>query len=290
MNWFDCLLAFKKVAEQQSFVGASRELSLMNSVVTKRIQWLEERLACTLLLRTTRKVILTDAGEFLLTKIMPLLDEWQDVHAQILDYQNQPRGEIAICLPPSLGAAAQFTHIFNQFLQAYPHLRLQVTTTHKPIDLIDAKIDILIAPEKYLLDPSSTIGIKLFDYNYQCFAAPSYIEQQAPLNKPQDLKDHNCILYRDDNQWEFSEEIFTVHGNFRADAGDSMIAACVSGTGIIYIPQIFVQKEIEQGLIKQVLTEYSTKKDRMMLFYVRREYKPRKQAIFIDFLRQKLKL
>lgn len=290
MNWFDCLLAFKKVAEQQSFIGAARELNTMNSVITKRIQWLEEKLSCSLFLRTTRKVILTDTGEHLFNKINPLLDEWQDIHAQITDYKDQPQGEITLCLPPNFGGIPRLANVLHQFLKEYPRLKLHITHTHQAIDLLNAKVDILIAPERYLLDQTSVVGVKLADFSYQCFAAPAYLKKQGEPKKPEDLKKHNCIIYHNSNQWEFSGQPQTLQGSLRADAADSLKLACVSGIGLIYIPPFFVADELKQGLIKPILNKFPGKKDRLMIFYPKHAYKPRKIALLLDYLRQHVKL
>ena len=141
MNWFDCLVTFKKVSEHQSFIGAAHDMGTKNSVITKRIQWLEKQLSCTLLLRTTRKVTVTDAGEHLLKQINPLLDEWRDIHLQLLDYQNQPHGEITVCSAPNINSLPGFSALSDRFLQEYPHLRLHLTSTHEPINLIAIKLN-----------------------------------------------------------------------------------------------------------------------------------------------------
>lgn len=286
MNWFDCLLAFANVVKQESFIGAARELSITNSAITKRIQWLEKKLACTLLLRTTRKVLPTDAGEYLLARINPLLEEWQNIHAQLLDYKSQPRGEISVALAPNLSGLPILMTAFEKFLQEQPNLRLQFSTIHKPVNLLNEKIDVLIATEKYLLDPFSTVGIKLLEFSYQCCATPAYIKKHGIPQTLADLKKHNCLIYRDNNQWEFAGNAHTVTGNLQADTADSLLLACTLGMGIIYMPDFMIQKELEQKIFKRVFTKLPTKKDTLMLFYTQHNYKPRKIELLINFLKK----
>ena len=285
MNWFDCLLTFKYVAELHSFAGAARELKTTTSVITKRIQWLEAKLATSLFLRTTRKVTVTDTGEYLLKKIHPLLEEWHDIHAQIIDFKEQPRGEIVICMPPNFGSVWSIAKILFAFTKAHPHLRLYIKYTYEPIDLISQKIDVLIATEKYVLDTATTTGTKLFDFSYQCFASPGYIKKHGEPKKIDDLKKHNCIVFHN-SPWEFAGKSHAVQGNLRADSADALISACVSDVGLIYIPPFFVEKELKQGLLKQVLTKHQSKNDKMMIYYPKHAYKPRKIALFVDFIRK----
>lgn len=289
MNWFDCLLTFEKIVEKHSFIGASRALGTTNSVVTKRIQWLETQLAATLLIRTTRKVTLTESGQFLLSRIEPLLREWQDVQNKLHDYNKQPSGNLAICLPPDISGLPLFVDISRQFLMATPNIRLQVSNTYQPISLIDKNVDILIATEKYLLEPEQTVGIELFKFSYYCYAAPGYLKKMGQLEAPEDLQRHNCLIYFQSNQWEFSNKLISVSGNFQGNSASCLIAACVQGMGLIYMPSFLVQPELKQGLIQRVLVPHFAKQDRLSAFYTKHLYKPRKISIFIDLLCSKFK-
>ena len=286
MNWFDCLQAFEKIAETQSFVGAARNLGIPNSVVTKRIQWLEAELQCTLLVRTTRKVTLSDAGEHLLKKIRPLLDEWHDVHLQLIDYQSQPKGEIKLSLAPGLIALPLFMHVIMKFNQLYPDLHLNITTRHEPLRISDSNIDVLIATEKYILDPGSVVGSKLFEFNYNCYASPAFIEKHGQPKNPDALKKFNCLIYGNDSQWEYSGKQVAVEGSFCADSGEALIAAGVSGLGLIYTPDFIVKNEIREKKLKPILSSYPGKKEKLMIFYLKREYKPRKIELLIQLFRE----
>lgn len=288
MNWFDCLDTFIKVAENQSFIGAARSLGTTNSVITKRIQWLEGELSRTLLIRTTRKVTLTDAGEHLLTQIKPLLNEWHEVHSQLLDFTKQPQGEISVCMPPLAVCAPLFMSTFTEFLHAYPSLRLHLTPSHEPISLVDKNIDVLIVNEKYVLEPSTTVGVKLAEFMYQCYASPSYIKEHGELKSLDDLKNHNCLLYRKENQWEFAGKKYTVSGNMRSDSGGALLNACLLGAGILYIPPFLVKQAVDDGLIKPLLKKEQCKKSILRIFYTKREYVPCKIRAFIKFLKNKI--
>jgi LysR family transcriptional regulator for bpeEF and oprC len=289
MNWFDCLQAYEKIAETHSFVGAARELQLPNSVVTKRIQWLEAELQSTLLVRTTRSVTLTDAGEHLLKKIKPLLAEWHDIRLQLVDYQSQPRGEIKLRLAPGLIGLSIMMDAIKNFSAAHPYLHLNITTTHEPVRIADTNIDVLIAIEKYILDPGETVGIKLFKFNYKCYAAPSFILTHGEPKNPAELVNYNCLVYNNDSLWEYSGKKIAVAGNFHADAGDALIAASIAGLGLIYIPDFIAKYAVDNKKLKPLLNAYPGKQDQLMLFYANHEYMPRKIELLIKSLRMALK-
>lgn len=286
MNWFDGLEAFAKVAATKSFMQAARELKTTNSAITKRIQWLENRLESTLFVRTTRKVTLTEVGERFLNRVQSLLNEWHDIQTRLIDEKRDPRGELVVCLPPNFSGLPKFVNLFLSFARAYPNLRLHIRSTAQPIHLINEKVDILIANEKYLIDPRETIGMKLFDFSYSCFCAKSYRKKYPNLKTPLDLKNHPCILYRNDHQWEFLNKSYVVHGVIHADSADVMIAMAKAGLGVIYIPAFMIEKEIQDKTLQPILEKYHGKKDSLWAFYTRHEYKPRKIELFLDFLRR----
>lgn len=283
MNWLDSLLTFQKLAKNQSFAETGRELNVNTSVVTKRIQWLEYQLKSTLFVRTTRKVTVTEAGEFLLQRITPLLEEWRDVKTQVLDLQKQPSGIITISAPPSLNSLPIFVEGFNEFTERYPKLSVVVQAKAHAINLLNSDVDILIGTEKYLLDPQDVVGVKLTVMKYQCFASPSYLKKHGTPKKIEDLHQHNCLIYNQ-HPWDFNGESHHFKGNLASDSGDFIRMACKLGIGIMYAPLLILKKEAERGELVPLLNKEVGRKTDLMLYYLKREYKPRKIQLFIDFL------
>ena len=286
MDWIESIRSFVETAETGSFSTAAKRLNIANSVHTKRIQWLEKKLACHLFYRTTRKVVLTEAGEFLLIKFRPLLNEWLDVYQQAVDYNSQPQGNIKIAFPPNIAHLSLFSKVINKTLRSFPKLSFNIITVDKPVYLLDENIDILIATEKYIVEPSTIVGIKLFDFQYKCIASPTYIANRGEINKPEDLEKHNCLIYHQDNKWLFSSTLYSVKGNLIADSGDTLLSACVQGLGLAYFPNFMIQDLISNNIIETILPKYSTKSDKLMIYYKKHEYKPRKISLLIEAFKQ----
>jgi DNA-binding transcriptional LysR family regulator len=289
MDWFNCLEAFDLVAKNQSFIRAARELAVPNSVVTKRIQWLEARLHSSLLIRTTRKVSLTEAGVNLHRMVHPLLCDWQDIHKQILDFNTEPQGEITVCLPPNLSNTAIFMEYFNHFLLKFPGIKLNITTTSEPVKLSDGDIDVLIATDKYVLDPGLTIGVRLFSFSYSCYVAPAFIEKYGLPESPADIKDYNCLIFNSDTQWEFENVKYAVSGKLRTDSGSTLISAGLNGAGLIYVPDFFVVRELEDGRLVK-LFGLGSGEEYLKIYYLKKNYLPRRVGLFVDLLREGLKV
>ena len=286
MNWLDGLLAFEKVANHKGFSRAARDLQLPTSIITKRIQWLEQQWGFSLFSRTTRQVVLTEAGEQVLHRITPLLEEWQAIQKEFIDYQSEPQGNLSICLPSHVSSIAFFVEAFRLFLLKYPKIHLKITSTAHPIDLIHAKVDVFIATEKYLLDPQNTIGLRLMPFSYQCYAAPDYLAAHGIPQNPGDLTQHNCLIFREDYHWELAGVLTPVSGNYQSDSGDSLINTCIAGCGLSFVPSFMVQQHVSEQRLHRVLDAHASKCDWLTLFYVKHRYKPKKITLFNDFMCQ----
>jgi len=289
MNWVELLEAFEKTAKNFSFARAAREIGVNTPAVSKRIQQLENALKTTLFVRTTRKVILTEEGKLLLSRITPLLHEWQDIHQQLLDYQTQPQGILTVYAPSVINSAPVFVRLFNKFLQLHPKMRLQINTTANPISLTHVEADILIATERYLLDPEAVIGKCLITLTYQCYATTAYLESHGRPKTPNDLYQHNCLTH-DNTTWEFDGEDWLFHGNLLGNSGDCLTQACKLGMGIFYGPEFVVKDELAAGSIVPLLTEYKGKKIEIKLYYKKQQYMPRKIRAFLDFILDEKKM
>jgi DNA-binding transcriptional LysR family regulator len=289
MNWFDCLDTFSRIAEKQSFIGAARDLKTTRSVISKRIQWLEAELGMSLLLRTTRKVSLTENGEILLSEVKPLLEEWDNVHSRLQDFQAEPRGTLSICLPPNVASTPCMLAAINTFAKSYPLVRIKSMTTHAPISLIDNHIDVLLAADKFVLEPDSTIGTTLYSYEYICVASPEYLKNSPKIKNPEDLRQHNCLVFSIYNEWLFDGNLIQVCGNFGSDSSDALVHSALQGYGLIYIPAFMIKGLLTEKKLVPVLEKHKTKTDILKAFQTQRAYKPRKITAFIEHIKENLK-
>lgn len=279
MNWLNCLTIFENVAKNQSFAAAARALSLPNSVITKRVKELEAQLGSSLFSRTTRQVQLTEAGQLLYDKIQPLLGEWDDIRRQLMDFKEQPQGQLNFCFPPNISSHAIFMKPIEAVRKALPKMEISLSTTHAPFKLSDSNIDLFIATEKYLLDPDRVVGVHLFNFTYHCYASPSFIKKHGEPKTPSDLKNFNCVRFANQNQWAIGKTLYPISGLFNADSGDAAIAAGVNHIGIIYAPDFMVANEVKEKKLICLFPKVKNKIEMMKLFYVKHAYKPRKIEI-----------
>ncbi|MCU5775534.1 LysR family transcriptional regulator [Erwiniaceae bacterium BAC15a-03b] len=247
--------------ETGSFTAAAEKLHLSNSAVSKSIARLEERLGSRLFDRTTRSLMLTDAGQAFYQTCSRVLDELAEAESVLAAQRNRPAGRLRIALPHSFGRL-QVLPLLNRFCREYPDVQLNITFTDRFIDLIEDGIDIAVrigGPADY---PAS-LGYHYLGSEQLIFcAAPDYLHQHgAPLSADQ-LSAHRCVAYaRHDGSttpWTFTaadgrsmtREIS--HAMALGD-GEALLTAVVDGMGVAQIASWLAREPLARGELTPLL-------------------------------------
>lgn len=286
MQWFEALQVFVKVGERKSFVQAARQLGLSTSRVTKLIQWLEQRLELILIVRTTRRVTLTEDGEYLLQRASLLLKEWDDLQNSLIDKNLRPQGTLQIVAPANLLNTVPVTNCMNTFLQKYQTIKINTQLISSPVNLSEQNIDILIGVDRYVLDVNHVIAKPIIKFKSVLCAAPEYLKKHPTINQPTDLRQHNCLLFRDESMWTFSNGKQYVEGNYASDTAIALFIAAIEGLGLIKAPDFMLKEWIDKKMLKPVLTDYETGLEYLNMYFQKRHYQSRKVTLFIEHATQ----
>ncbi|EAQ64109.1 putative transcription regulator protein [Marinomonas sp. MED121] len=289
MNKIRALTVFRRVVELGSFKGAAEDLNLSKAAVSKNINELEEELQSPLINRTTRKLHITESGRLYYQQVCHVLDCLKNADQSIIESLNTLKGTLKISVPMSLGII-EINPIIFDFMAEHPDLHVEVVMNDKYVDLIEQEIDISIRGGGVLND-SSLRSRKLTDMKRVLCASPDYLAQASKLNSPDDLVDHNCLIYSfslSARRWLFKyndqvKEVELTQGSFIANNGLVLKQAACLGHGIVLLPDLFVNNEIEQGQLVEVLPQWSADKHSLYLVYPFHKEKSHKIRAFIDF-------
>jgi DNA-binding transcriptional LysR family regulator len=184
------LAVFVRAAESGSFSRAGRELGLSQPSVSRIIGELEARLGVKLLLRTTRRITLTDAGALFLDRARDILAEIEDAEdaARGLD---SLRGLIRLAIPVLYGTRA-IIPLLSKFLTAHPLLRVELSVVDARQDLVAEGADVAIRLGE--LDDSTFGARKLATLQTMLAASPAYLAARGTPKTPADLANHDCIF------------------------------------------------------------------------------------------------
>ncbi|HLL28400.1 MAG TPA: LysR family transcriptional regulator [Xanthobacteraceae bacterium] len=289
------LNAFVAVAERGNFTKAATHLRISPATLSQTIRELEERLGVRLLNRTTRSVALTEAGERLLMRLRPVLDDYEAAIDSVNTFRDKPAGLIRITMPP-VPATWLVGPSLPGFLAQYPDIRVEISVTTELVDIVANHFDAGIRLGRRL--ERDMIAIKLGELRFAVVAAPDYLAHHARPMTPQDLQQHNCIRFRLASgaflPWRFNIEgndtEVEVEGSLIINSVDFASRAVQDGVGLMYAPVEYVMKDIAEGRLVEVLKDWMPAvPDNYFLYYPSRRQQPVALKALIDFLRATIK-
>ncbi|OWJ66719.1 LysR family transcriptional regulator [Inquilinus limosus] len=286
------LRAFVAVAEQASFSKAAEKLGLSPSSLSQIIRTLEERLGVRLLQRTTRSVALTAAGERLLLRVRPALDELDAAIRDTGHFRDRPAGLVRIrCL--RLAFRTYVEPILASFHEAYPDISLDILVDDGIVDLVAGGFDLGFTLGEVL--EKDMVGVKLGPEIRQiAVAAPSYIARHGRPATPKDLHSHTCIRWRWPGRsapynWEFFGDgawfEVEVDGPLIVSEQGMAIDAAVQGIGIAFWVEHALQPLIDDGRLVPLLRDYSAPFPGLHLCYPQQRQMAPALRAFIDFVK-----
>ncbi|MGO4573773.1 LysR family transcriptional regulator [Microvirga sp. 2TAF3] len=280
---------FLRVATLGSFSAAARALGLSQTMVTKHIAALENRLGIKLLHRSTRKLVLTEGGRNYLAAVERILTEIEEAEASASLDRIEPRGTLRLNVPLTFGFR-EIAPALAEFSRLYPSVTVDLGLADRYVDLIEEGWDLAIRIGR--LKDSSLIARKLAPCRILVCAAPAYLEAHGTPQTLEDLRHHNCLGYTlssttSADRWTFGKDadIFVpVKGNLRANNGDALLAAAIAGQGLICQPTFLVGDSLRNGDLVRVLPDYPTYELGVHAVLPSGRQVPAKARAFIEFL------
>ncbi|GAF62281.1 predicted Lactate-responsive regulator, LysR family [Psychrobacter sp. JCM 18903] len=293
MTKADDMILFVQVVEEGSFSRVAEKLSLTNSVVSKRIARLEENLNTQLLYRTTRKLSLTDAGRALYNKAKIAKSAFQEAENAVTGYGEDMKGHIRITMPV-VSANFIFSESIAEFCKQHPEVSVELQITNRLVDLIEEGFD--LALRTAVLEDSSLIARRLIDSQWIICATPAYLKQYGTPQTPEQLQNHECLVYKFDNTanntWPLymdgKEQLISVYGRFYSNHLSAIKQAALSDLGIAFLPQVLIYEEIQKNTLTQILQCFTSKKLGLYAVYPKARQPDQKLKLLVAHLRDSL--
>jgi DNA-binding transcriptional LysR family regulator len=282
------LAYFVRVVEAKSFTGAAARLGVSKSVVSARVSALEEKLGTRLLQRTTRKLALTPEGLALhehAARMVSAADE-----AAAAGAGAEPRGLLRVDAPVVF-AQDYLAPPIAAYLERYPDVRVEVTMTDRFIDLVGEGVDVTVRIAARLAG-AGLVARKLTSDRTVLVAAPAYLARRGTPLVPEDLGQHDCLVYsllKDSEEWTFhargsKPEILPIQARFRAGSGALLRSAALAGMGLTVLPTFMVAKDLEAGRLVRVIDAFVPHPLGIHAAYPQGKRVPAKTRAFVDLL------
>ena len=289
MDRFLSIEAFVRVAQTQSFAEAARQLRVSKSVVTPRVQQLEELLGGSLLHRTTRAVRLSEMGQAFFRDCHELVNRTNEIVDQMREVRGAPAGLLRVHALTGFVLGHLARHLAD-FQERYPEIQLDLFVSDAVIDPVKQGFDVALQ----IFPPASEelVSRRLFPVRRVFCAAPEYLKRHGTPKQPRDLYGHRLGLYsgyptRD--RWVFHPAGGpTVNIELKAALISNSVHllreyACEQA-GIVCLPTLVASEQICSGQLKVVLADHPLSSFALSAVYPRSLRGAYKLRLFIEGL------
>jgi DNA-binding transcriptional LysR family regulator len=287
------ILAFLVVANERSFTRAAVKLGISQSALSHTVRALETRLGVRLLTRTTRSVSPTEAGERLVQRVGPRLQEVEAEIAAVSEMGEKPSGTIRI---------TAIDHVIDEviwprlapILEQYPDVRVETSVDYRLVDIAADRFDIGVRYGDQV--QKDMVAVRLTpDVRMYIVGSPRYFETHKVPVAIEDLLRHNCITLRLSGggiyAWELRREgrdvEARVSGQVTCNGAYQMLHAALSGYGLAFLPEDMVSTDVEAGRVRRVMDDASPAFEGLHAYYPSHRNSSRAMRVVIDAIRLK---
>ena len=284
------LAVFVAVVEEGTFAGAARRLDVAKAMVTTHIQKLEAELRDTLLVRTTRSVSLTEAGQAFYEASRAIVEQAEAAIESARCHGGEVTGTLRVTAPMDY-AATVVAPVAAALTQAHPSLRIELITADRVLDLVADRVDVGIRLG-WLAD-SSHQAVKLGSFALWLVASPSLLRAGGLPKSPQDLSGRPMAAFSvldKPAHWTFTgpqgeaEEVF-FDAVFTADSAVALKQVVLSGGGFGVMTDFTVSQDIEAGRLIRVLPQWTLPEGGIYAVFPASTQRALKVRVFVDALR-----
>ncbi|MGC2048768.1 MAG: LysR substrate-binding domain-containing protein [Gallionella sp.] len=288
----DDYILFATIVEQESMVRAAEYLAMPKATVSRRLTNLEAALGQRLLLRTTRRLTLTDFGQEFLDHCRRVAEEVASTQDFVHSQEARPRGRLRVSMPGEY-AKQNFSRAFATFIDAYPEIQLDLDLTSRRVDLIGERFDLAI--RMGTLDSDATlVARKIDEQSFGLYASPIYLALHPAPKHPDDLEHHAAIrlmsargsavpwkLTRGKAVWEGIPP-----GRLTLNSLDVIQQLMLDGAGIGALPDRFAAEDVRFKRLVRILPEWCLPAIPAWAVMPMRRYLPAKTRAFLAHLEQ----
>jgi DNA-binding transcriptional LysR family regulator len=270
----NALSAFVAVARRRSFAAAAKSLGVTASALSQSVRQLEQRLGTPLLLRTSRSVALTDAGQQLLDHAGPAIDQALESLKVIDAQRGEVIGRVRLTVPTS-AVTLVLADVLPTFVERHPRVVVEVVAEDRLVNVVaeglDAGIRLVEAIDRDMVHVRLTGATRVV-----VAAAPSYLERAGALQKPHDLLKHTCLCVRwarsgEPWAWELTRGKKSwrvpVRGPVVTNDFELIRSLALSGTGLMYTLEARIADDLASGRLRVVLEPYAPHVPGLFLYF-----------------------
>lgn len=294
MDRLEAMSFLVAVMETGSFSAASRRLGVPLPTLSRRVAELEAALGAKLMIRSTRKLTLTEAGAGYLDRCREILEQVGEAERAVSGEYRTPSGNLVVTAPIVFGRL-HLLPIIDDFLAAFPKVRVRLRLSDGMLHLLDDHID--VALRIAVLPDSSLVASTVGTVCRVIVASPRYLAGHGTPRTLDDLLNHSCVTFEGvspPSGWHVTPKgsgttTVPVLPRLSVDTAEAAIDAAIAGVGLTQVLSYQVGKAVEEGKLKLVLREFEPEPVPVSLLHTGQAPMPGKVRSFLDFALPRLR-
>lgn len=292
MDRLEAMSILLAVVDAGSLSAAARRLGMPLPTVSRKVAELEAHLRARLLHRTTRQLLLTEAGAAYVAACRRILDDVGEAERIATGEYGAPKGELAVTAPIVFGRL-HIVPVVAEFLAQYPEIRIKLLLTDRVVHLMEEQIDVALRIGK--LPDSTLMASQVGTVRTVVCASPAYLAQRGVPAGPEALAAHDCIgfdVLESRRAWVFGDGKSTVSvpmiPRLEVNTAEAAIAAATLGVGLIRVLSYQVADAVDNGALDVILQDHEPAPLPVSLVHKGQTPLPRKLRVFLDFAAPRL--
>ena len=295
MDRFEAMSMFLNAIEKGSLSAAARDMRVPVPTLTRKVADLEAQLGTQLLTRTTRKLILTDAGIAYAASARRILEQVDEAERQAAGEFTTPRGELVVTAPVLFGRL-HVLPVIADFLAQFPEVNVRLMLGDRNVNLVDDQIDMAVRIGK--LADSGMIATRVGSMRRVVCGSPELLERHGVPRTPEELSRMPCVasigVQTLASAWHFrlpgtGTEIEVPIFPRLATTAEAAVDAAIRGVGFVCLRHYQVVDAVKCGKLRIVLKKYEPEAAPIHLIHATRGQMPLKMRRFLDFAAPRLR-
>lgn len=293
MDRLDAMGVLLSVVEHSSLSAASRALHSPLPTVSRKISELESLLGVRLFTRTSRRMLLTEAGESYVVAAREILGRVEEAERRATGEYVAPKGDLTMTAPVVFGRL-HVLPVVTDFLKAFPDININLIMSDRPISLADEHIDVALRISR--LSDSSLMAIRLGSTRTTVYANPDYLKRHSHPSHPDELKQHDCIAFEgvlSTRFWTFHDGAkdiaVPIRTRLSVNTAEAAVDATASGLGMTRVMAYQAKRAVDAGLLVPLLEDFEREASPIHLVHLSDGLMPLKLRTFLDFATPRLR-
>ncbi|MGA0533178.1 LysR family transcriptional regulator [Hansschlegelia sp. KR7-227] len=293
MDRLEAMSVLLAVVEEGSLSGASRRLRAPLATVSRKVADLERHLRTQLLVRTSRRVQVTDAGRLYVEAARRILEQVEQAERDAAGEYSALRGELEVTAPITFGR----THVLPitiDFLKAQPEIDIRLLLNDRQVNMVEEHVDVAVRIG-HLVD-SDLRATKVGEVRRVAAASPDYLSSRGTPAAPGDLPAHDGITFRGFKtapEWRYRGDNpgWTAEPRKRlaVNSTESAVAAAAAGLGVVRVLSYQIEQELQSGALALILEKFEPEPLPVSLVYPEASLRPQKVRAFLDWIAPRLR-